>query len=310
MASSTRPLRSFGADALGDLAEEADAGDGLRLRPPAPAPPPSASFCGLGQLALEPAALLDQRLDARRRFGRRHLQRRGDAFTQALLLLVEIGAARPRRSAPRCGARRRRPHSRREMRTRPISPVRAHACRRTVPSNRSCRPCRPALAVPIETTRTSSPYFSPNSAMAPERDGVVDGHQPRLDRRGPAAPPRWRAPRSPQFVRRRSAWDGRSRSAAGRARPASPSARHGCRAPRAAPRAADGSPNGWRAARRARRDRPRARPACRPSASPSITLPRWTNSAVGLLLRVGDVDRDAVAARSSPVSPTWPPDSP
>ena len=49
-----------------------------------------------------------------------------------------------------------------------------------------------------------------------------------------------------------SAWDARSRSAAGPARPASPSARHGCRAPGAAPRAADGSPNGWRGAGAAR----------------------------------------------------------
>ena len=36
---------------------------------------------------------------------------------------------------------------------------------------------------PIETTRTSSPYFSPNSAMAPDCLGVLERHQARLDGR-------------------------------------------------------------------------------------------------------------------------------
>ncbi len=45
--------------------------------------------------------------------------------------------------------------------------MRARACRRTA---RPTRPCwSPGGRRPIETTRTSSPYFSPNSAMAPRR---------------------------------------------------------------------------------------------------------------------------------------------
>ena len=40
----------------------------------------------------------------------------------------------------------------------------------------------PARA-PIETTRTSSPYFSPKSARAPSSCGVVRRHDPGLDRR-------------------------------------------------------------------------------------------------------------------------------
>ena len=35
---------------------------------------------------------------------------------------------------------------------------------------------------PIETTRTSSPYFSPNSASAPAFDRGVGRHQPGVDR--------------------------------------------------------------------------------------------------------------------------------
>ena len=36
---------------------------------------------------------------------------------------------------------------------------------------------------PIATTRTSSPYFSPNSARAPEAIGVVAAQEPRNHRR-------------------------------------------------------------------------------------------------------------------------------
>ena len=43
---------------------------------------------------------------------------------------------------------------------------------------------------PIDTTRTSSPYFSPNSAMAPDCLGLVERHQARLDRR--VLQDRWR----------------------------------------------------------------------------------------------------------------------
>ena len=58
-----------------------------------------------------------------------------------------------------------------------------------------------------------------------------------------AARRRWRCPRPARSPPPSSAWDARSRSAAGRARPASPSARRGRRAPGAAPRAGDASPN-------------------------------------------------------------------
>ena len=56
----------------------------------------------------------------------------------------------------------------------------AHACRRTVPpTSPGCCRC----PSPIATTRTSSPYFSPNSARAPEAMRIVDRHQPRRHRR-------------------------------------------------------------------------------------------------------------------------------
>ena len=54
------------------------------------------------------------------------------------------------------------------MLTRPMSPVRAT----WVPPQSSTEKGRPALSppgtLPIDTTRTSSPYFSPNKARAPE----------------------------------------------------------------------------------------------------------------------------------------------
>src|SRR5262249_6019640 len=66
-----------------------------------------------------------------------------------------------------------------------------------------------------------------------------------------AARNRWRGPRPARSLRPSSAWDARSRSAAGRARPASPFAPRARRAPAAAPRAGDASPHDfcrWRCA--------------------------------------------------------------
>jgi hypothetical protein len=47
---------------------------------------------------------------------------------------------------------------------------------------RASRPLPEPVSVPIDTTRTSSPYFSPNSACAPA-PRVVGRHDPRLDGR-------------------------------------------------------------------------------------------------------------------------------
>ena len=78
------------------------------------------------------------------------------------------------------------------------------------------------------------------------RNRVIDRHQPRGDRRvlqhdvvGDVLDPL-------DLLAPSSAWDARSRSAAGRAPPASPSAPRDRRAPGAAPRAAGASPNDCR----------------------------------------------------------------
>jgi hypothetical protein len=49
--------------------------------------------------------------------------------------------------------------------TRPMSPVR-RTC--VPPHNSTDQPIALPVASPIDTTRTSSPYFSPNSARAPD----------------------------------------------------------------------------------------------------------------------------------------------
>ena len=93
-----------------------------------------------------------------------------------------------------------------------------------------------------------------------------------------AARRRWRCPRPARSPAPSSAWDGRNRSAAGRARPASPSAPRGRRAPGAAPRAGGGSPNDSRGWRCGAHDRPRARAASPTLSVPSSTTPEWTNT--------------------------------
>ena len=93
--SSASGFRSFGATPLTVAAEEADAGDRLahRRRRLARAAAQRELLARLGELALELAPLLDQRLDARRRIGRRDLERRRDRL-QPLVLLVEMAARR------------------------------------------------------------------------------------------------------------------------------------------------------------------------------------------------------------------------
>ena len=84
--------------------------------------------------------------------------------------------------------------------TRPMSPVR----RTWVPPHSSTEQpsVLPRRRSPIETTRTSSPYFSPNSARAPDARGVVERHQPRRRPARSAARCRWRCPRRARAPRR------------------------------------------------------------------------------------------------------------
>ena len=65
----------------------------------------------LGELALEPAALLEQGGDAGRHLLGRGLER-GGGLLEPVLAARSATAARPRRSAPRSGGRRRRPRFR------------------------------------------------------------------------------------------------------------------------------------------------------------------------------------------------------
>ena len=114
-----------------------------------------------------------------------------------------------------------------------------------------------------------------------------------------AARNRWRGPRPSPTPPPSSAWDARSRTAAGRARPASPSARRDRRAPGAAPRAGDASPNGC--ARIALRREPihlkrqRLRPTLRRALLDRADVDKQV---AGLLLRVGHLEAHAVGAPS------------
>ena len=78
-------------------------------------------------------------------------------------------------------------------------------------------------ARPIESTRTSSPYFSPNSAIAPAEiasSGVISRVVTGSLRADLRRSPRPRPPRSP---RGSAPWDARNRSGNSRARPGCPS---------------------------------------------------------------------------------------
>ena len=116
------------------------------------------------ELALEGAALLEQLLDARLELADRRAQQLRGALERALLLAPARAAPR-RRSAPRCAARRRRCRLSATILSRPMSPV----ARAWVPPHSSFEKS------PKLTTRTRSPYFSPNIAIAPGCDRLAVG---------------------------------------------------------------------------------------------------------------------------------------
>ena len=154
---------------------------------------------------------------------------------------------------------------------RPISPVRftwvPPQSSTDQPSALLAAPRAPVL--PIDTTRTSSPYFSPNSARAPASRASSTAISRVVTSPFSSTTSLAMSSIAAQFVRRDRLVDARSRSAAGPARPASRAARCDRRAPAAAPRAANASRNDWRGSRSAWRDRPRAPAPCPASACPA-----------------------------------------
>ncbi len=196
----------------------------------------------LGEFALELAALVEQRGEARRHLFERRLQSRRPHSSRSRSR-GSRPCAPPCRSALRCGAR----PPRRPRRSRPRSArcrrCGAHACRRTArPTSRAC--CRRLLAH-RDDAHLVAVFFAEQRARAGGAC-VVERHQARRDRRILQHEIVGDVLDLLDLLGASWAWDARSRSAAGRARPASPSARRDRRAPGAAPRAADASPNGWR----------------------------------------------------------------
>ena len=172
------------------------------------------------------------------------------SFAQRARLRVRDAGARPR---PVSASMRRTPAATAlspTIVTRPMSPVRAT----WVPPHSSIENGAVGVVAadraPMETTRTSSPYFSPNSASAPDCDRLVDRHQ--AGRRPASFCSTTRlamsSTRGELLVADRLRVREVEAQAVGR-RPASPSARRDRRAPGAAPRAADASPNDWRGSR-------------------------------------------------------------
>ena len=99
----------------------------------------------LGELALDLALTVDQRLQARRQILRPHLHDRR-RLVQEIDLVAHIALPPRGRPAPRCGARPPTPRPRRRCGTGRCRRCAAHACRRTVRPNISRRPCRPSTA--------------------------------------------------------------------------------------------------------------------------------------------------------------------
>ena len=117
-----------------------------------------------------------------------------------------------------------------------------HACRRRArPTSRAC--CRPAALAHRDDAHLVAVFLAEQRARA-GRARIVERHQPRGDGRILQHEIVGDVLDLLDLLAPSSAWDARSRSAAGRARPASPSARRDRRAPGAAPRAAGASPNG------------------------------------------------------------------
>ena len=106
--------------------------------------------------------------------------RNSDAAALASLRqIVGVGARGLRRSAPRCGARRRRRRLRRPRRSGRCRRCAAHACRRTV------RPTSPACCRRPRPWRPRAPRrrISRRTARARRRRWRRRGHQPRDHRR-------------------------------------------------------------------------------------------------------------------------------
>ena len=109
-------------------------------------------------------------------------------------LLGQLRRTPPSRRTPRPGGSRTRPRTRR-------SPP---AARPGTTGRRGCpRTARATSRHPMSTTRTTSPYTSPNSAVAPDAcasaSGIRLGDDPEVGR----GSPRWRAARSAPAGRRR-----------------------------------------------------------------------------------------------------------
>ena len=272
------------------------------------APPPMASFfLRLRKLALEPAPLVQHLREARRHVLERHLAaprpppwraRRGVARICARCVPVSASIRRTPAATPL---------SLSTVIEADVAGARAHGSRRTArPTSPWCcrrpRPWRrraPRRRISRRTARAPPTRCASSTAISRVVTGVFCSTTSL-------------AMSSTRSIscRASSAWDGRNRSAAGRARPASPSARHDRRAPGAAPRAGGGWPNGFAGSRCGGHGRPRAR-AQRPTSSvPSSTDAGMDEHVARLLLGVGDAQAHARPRVMTPVSPTWPPDSP
>ena len=188
----------------------------------------------------------------------------------------------------------------------PMSPVR----RTWVPPHSSTdQPMVLPPPSPIATTRTSSPYFSPNSARAPERERIVERHQARGDRRilqhdvvGDVLDPLDLLRAHRLGMREVEAQPvGRDQRALLRDVIAEHLAQRLVQQMRRRMVRADGA-----AARMIDLERERRADLERAL----LDRAGMHEHVAGLLLGVGDAEAHAVGASSMPVSPTWPPDSP
>ena len=142
--------------------------------------------CACGLRLAQPLELGLELLDLLRHRARARLERAAARAQRRALAASQRRAPRAR-TAPRCGARRSRSRRRSTSVNAPMSPVR----RTCVPPHSSRLGGMPASSTPVTVTmRTSAPYFSPNSAIAPERLRLVDRHHLPASPRGCAAPTR------------------------------------------------------------------------------------------------------------------------
>ena len=169
LASSIRPRRSFGATPCTTRASSFTPFSS-RMRLSAAPPPLAAAKRDLAlrvrQLALELAALVDDGRKPLDHFVGSDLEQLG-RLAHALVLRGEIaarGIAGQRLDAADAGGDRALAD---DLEQADIAGAPRHACRRRARWNKRGRPARCWHRRPCETTRTSSPYFSPNSASAP-----------------------------------------------------------------------------------------------------------------------------------------------